>query len=116
MVTRIVNFLLAVMFILFAFLQLNDLDPVIWILIYGSMAVLSIMAMFEFYLLKLIIFLIVIFAGYSIFYFDGVVAWLQSSNKGALFDDLAKMIYWYVEEAREFLGLMICIIVLIFYW
>ncbi|HYI78522.1 MAG TPA: transmembrane 220 family protein, partial [Chryseolinea sp.] len=36
---RIVNFILAVLFLLFAFVQINDPDPVIWILIYGAMAV-----------------------------------------------------------------------------
>ena len=33
---RIVNFILAIMFLLFAFVQINDPDPVIWILIYGA--------------------------------------------------------------------------------
>jgi hypothetical protein len=44
---RIVNFLLAIMFMVFAFVQINDPDPVIWILIYGIMAVFSIMAIFD---------------------------------------------------------------------
>lgn len=48
-VSRIGNFLLAVMFLVFAFVQVNDPDPIIWILIYGVMAVMAIMAIFEFY-------------------------------------------------------------------
>ncbi|HEY3405884.1 MAG TPA: transmembrane 220 family protein [Ohtaekwangia sp.] len=116
MIMRVVNFLLAVMFLLFAFLQLNDPDPVIWILIYGGMAVFCIMAMFEYYPKKVIIGVLVIFAGYSILYFDGVTAWLQSENKSELFDEVAKMRTWYVEEAREFLGLLICVLVLVVYW
>lgn len=115
MITRVVNFLLAAMFMLFAFVQLNDPDPVIWILIYGSMAVFCILAMFEFYPQKVMIAVLIVFAVYSVTYFDGVMAWLQSENKAALFDEVAKMETWYIEEAREFLGLLICIIVLGFY-
>lgn len=113
---RIVNFLLAVMFLLFAFVQLNDPDPVIWILIYGSLAVFCIMAMFEFYARKFILAWILILVAYSILYVDGVIEWLKSEDKSALFDEIAKMQNWYIEEAREFLGLIICISVLIFYW
>lgn len=112
---RIVNFILAAMFLTFAFVQINDPDPVIWILIYGAMAVLSIMAMFEFYPEKFIIGLLVLFVIYSIVYFPGVIEWLRQDNKSLLFDDLAKMQHPYIEEAREFLGLLICIIVLIIF-
>jgi len=113
---RIFNFLLAVMFLLFAFLQLNDPDPVVWILIYGSMAVYCILAMYEFYSRKFMLAWIVLLVAYSIIYVDGVVEWARSGNKAALFDEIAKMEYWYIEEAREFLGILICISVLIFYW
>lgn len=110
---RIVNFILAIMFLLFAFVQINDPDPVVWILIYGAMAVLSIMAIFEFYPIKFTIGLLVLYVLYSIVYIPGVLEWLRQENKAMLFDDVAKMQYPYVEEAREFLGLLICIIVLI---
>lgn len=110
---RIVNFILAIMFLLFAFVQINDPDPVIWILIYGAMAVLCIMAIFEFYPTKFTIGLLVLYILYSIVYVPGVLEWLRQDNKAMLFDDVAKMQHPYVEEAREFLGLWICIIVLI---
>ena len=110
---RIVNFILAVMFLVFAFVQINDPDPVIWILIYGAMAVLSIMAIFNFYPKKFIIGLMVLYILYSFVYVRGVWEWLQQEDKSLLFDDVAKMQYPYVEQAREFLGLLICIIVLI---
>lgn len=112
---RILNFTLAVMFLVFAFVQVNDPDPVIWILIYGAMAVISIMAIFEFYPKKLIIGLLVVYVLYSFVYVPGVLEWLREDNKALLFDDLAKMQYPYIEQAREFLGLFICIIVLVFY-
>ena len=112
---RIVNFLLAALFLVFAFVQINDPDPLIWILIYGAMAVVCVMAIFAYYPLGFMVALLVAFMGYSFFYINGVSEWMKQENKAALFDDVAKMEHWYIEEAREFLGLMICIVVLVIY-
>jgi hypothetical protein len=115
---RILNFILALMFLAFAFVQINDPDPVVWILIYGSMATLSIMAIFQFYPKKFIIGILVLFLAYGVYnliYHPGVLEWLRSDNKSDIFDDVKKMENLYIEESREFLGLMICIVVLIFY-
>lgn len=112
---RVVNFLLAVMFLVFAFVQINDPDPLIWILIYGAMAATSVMAMFSFYPLRFLLVLLVAYVAYSVTYFDGVLEWMKQDNRSELFDEIAKMEHWYIEEAREFLGLMICVAVLAFY-
>ena len=112
---RIFNFLLAGMFLVFAFLQINDPDPVIWILIYGVMAVVCIMAMFEFYPRMVLLILAILYLVYSIYYFPGVKIWLTQDDKGRLFDNIAKMEHPFIEESREFLGLMINVSVLIFY-
>jgi hypothetical protein len=112
---RIAAFLLAVMFLVFAFLQVNDPDPVIWILIYGIMAVFSIMAMFRFYPRIVLALYLVLLAGYSVVFWSGVAEWWRQDNRSALFDDVAKMEHWYIEEAREFLGLLICMLALIFF-
>lgn len=109
---RIVNFLLAAMFLVFAFVQVNDPDPIMWILIYGCMAVLCVLAIFNFYPRKVLIGVLILFVAYSTVFFSGVMVWLKSENKSALFDDVAKMENLYIEESREFLGLFICIIVL----
>jgi len=110
---KILNLLLAVMFVLFAFVQINDPDPVVWILIYGAMAVTCILAAFGYYYNAVLIGLLVIYAGYSLVFFSGVMEWFRSEDKSMLFDDIAKMQYPYIEESREFLGLMICIAVLV---
>jgi Transmembrane family 220, helix len=112
---RILNFLLAVMFLIFAFVQINDPDPVLWILIYGVMAVMCVLAIFEFYPAKVTWGLMAILILYSFVYAPGVIEWLQKDNKALLFDDIAKMQYPYIEQAREFLGLLICVGVLIFH-
>jgi len=112
---KVVNFLLAVMFLIFAFVQINDPDPLVWILIYGAMAVVCVMAIFSFYPMRFLFALLIAYLGYSVFYFKGVMEWLKQNNKADLFDDVKKMEHWYIEEAREFLGLFICIVILVAY-
>src|SRR5687768_2790860 len=110
---RIVNFLLAIMFLAFAFLQINDPDPILWILIYGLMAVYAVMAIFDFYPQKFLIATVAIYALYSLLFVPGLIDWFNSGDRSALFDDVAKMEHLYIEESREFLGLIICIVVLV---
>ncbi|HEX5171708.1 MAG TPA: transmembrane 220 family protein [Cyclobacteriaceae bacterium] len=112
---RILSFALTLMFIAFAFVQVNDPDPIIWILIYGAMAVVCLLAAFNIFYRKVMIGLLIFYVAYSIYYFPGVREWLQHDNKALLFDNLAKMQFLYIEEAREFLGLMINVAVLVFY-
>src|SRR5687768_621496 len=110
---KILNLILAVMFVVFAFVQVNDPDPVVWILIYGAMAVACVFAAFDHYYPKILLGLLIVYAAYSLVYFSGVAEWLRSENKSMLFDDIAKMQYPYIEESREFLGLFICMLVLV---
>ena len=109
---KVLNLLFAVVFIIFAFLQINDPDPVLWILIYGLMAVACILAAFGYYYPKVLAGILVLLLAYSFVYVEGVMEWFRSDEKSMLFDDLAKMQYPYIEESREFLGLFICIAVL----
>ncbi len=110
---KILNLLLAVLFLLFAFVQVNDPDPVVWILIYGVMAVACVMAAFNKYYPVAHVVVLVAYIAYSFVSVGGAIEWLQSEDKSMLFDDIAKMQYPYIEESREFLGLLICIAVLI---
>ena len=110
---KIFNLILAVMFVGFASVQINDPDPLIWILIYGSLAVTCVLAAFKYYNKIALIALIVILGGYSTVYWSGVAEWMSTPDKSALFDNVAKMEHLYIEEAREFLGLMICLAVLV---
>jgi hypothetical protein len=110
---KVVNLLLAVMFMLFAFVQINDPDPIVWILIYGSMAVICILAAFRVYPRLVMGIMLVAFFAYSLYFFEGVKEWFRQDDKSVLFDDIAKMQHPYIEESREFLGLCICMIVLV---
>ena len=110
---KVLNLLLAALFLLFAFVQINDPDPALWILLYGLMAVACIFAAFGRYYPKVISVVLILYLALSFFYLPGVIEWLGSEHKSMLFDDIAKMQYPYIEESREFLGLFICIIVLV---
>jgi hypothetical protein len=110
---KFVNLLLALMFLVFAFLQINDPDPIAWILIYGAMAAVCILAAFRVYYKSVLVLLLIGFAGYSLVFFEGVMVWFSQPDKAVLFDDVMKMEHPYIEESREFLGLLICMIVLI---
>jgi hypothetical protein len=113
---RFLNAFLAFMFMAFASLQVNDPDPVLWILIYGIMSVVCVMAVFEFYNKKLIAVLAVGFTVYCFILWPGVAEWFKQDDMSVLFDDVMKMEYPYIEESREFLGLIICLLVLAFYF
>jgi len=49
---------------------------------------------------------------YCAFLFPSILTWLRSDDKAMLLDELAKMQFPYIEESREFLGLVICLVVL----
>ena len=110
---KIVNLILTVMFLVFSFVQVNDPDPLLWIFFYGAMAIVCVLAAFKIYSRIALLILLLIFAGYSIILIPGVMEWLAQDDLSGLFDNVAKMQHPYIEEAREFLGLLICVIVVI---
>lgn len=112
---KAINFILAIIFLLFAFVQINDPDPILWILIYGNLAVLCILAMFRMRFVYWLSATILLYAIYAAFLLGGALEWFKSPDRSLLFDDLAKMQYPYIEETREFLGLVICILAATFH-
>lgn len=106
-VMKYLNIFFAIMFLAFAALQVNDPDPILWILIYGVMAVVSVMAIFDYYNRWLMSALAVLYLIYMIILFPGLAEWLRQNDKSVLFDDVMKMEFPYIEESREFLGLLI---------
>jgi hypothetical protein len=109
---KITNLILAAMFVLFAVVQFNDPDPLLWIAIYGAMAAVCAMAAFRYYIKPLLWILLACFVVYMVVLWPGISEWLQQDDKSVLFDEGMKMQFAYVEESREFLGLLICLIVL----
>lgn len=104
---KVIRIILFLLFSSFAALQYNDPDPYGWMAIYGAVAVtflLSILGRGHGSIFKGVAVLVFTL---SLFYIPGFITYLSSPNKEALFGE---MIYDrpYIEETREFLGLIIC--------
>jgi hypothetical protein len=108
-----INIFLFVLFGLFAIAQFNDPDPLSWVSIYGIVALISIVYNYKeiprlpIFIISLLIF---IYAGYHFAFF---IEYLQIENKNELFGE---MVYEkpYLEGTREFLGLTMAGLALIF--
>lgn len=113
---KVFNIILAVLFLAFALLQLNDAadDILFWVLIYALVSVVSAFGAFNRYNMWVIV--------------AGMAATLYR-----LFRDLPEFLMWinsgapditeemkatspYIESAREFFGLILCIIIFIFHY
>ncbi len=106
---KFVYLTLAVIFLLFAAVQYNDPDPMIWIVIYGYMAGVCMLAAFNYIRRELLLAAGAIYLIYALFLTPAFITWLTSDDRAALFDEFAKMQFPYIEETREFLGLVICL-------
>lgn len=112
---RYLHLALAVLFVLFAIVQLNDPDPLHWVFIYLAVATICALAFFQKYFPKICFALAAVFLAYSVWFVPGVQAWLGQENHAQLFDNVAKMEHPFIEESREFLGLWVAAAVLLFY-
>jgi hypothetical protein len=111
---RYLNILMAIIFVLFAALQYNDPDPYIWIPIYGYAATLCYLAfkgrrLSIAYLAGILVCLV-----YAIYLFtdkNGVVSWAREHDAENLVQTMKATKPW-IEESREFGGLLIVIVTL----
>lgn len=103
---RITNFLLSGMFFLFAFVQLNDPDPILWVAIYSYAAILCLLAGFGKFYKILLISGIVISLVWSMTLAESIFIAFKNYGVGSLFS-FSMIKDAEVEEARESLGLVI---------
>ena len=111
--SRLINIILFLLFGVFAVIQLNDPDPMRWVLIYGGVALTSLIANYK-AIPKAFIWLLVLgLLIYSGIHYKYFIEWLQIENKSEIFGE---MVYEkpYLEGTREFLGLVIAAIALLF--
>lgn len=110
------NYTFVFIFILFAAVQYNDPDPYLWIPIYLYPAYLcykvakSQMVNIKFYLAGFIFF--GLYALYKMFDANGVIDWIKFHNATSIANTMKAETPW-VEESREFFGLLIIVTVLI---
>jgi hypothetical protein len=110
---KILFYVLSALFLVFAGLQWNDPDPWNWIILYGYMSAICWMTARGRYQRWAILVGLFAYTAYAIVLLPSFLIWFQSSDKGALFDEFAKMQNQYIEETREFLGLLLCMLTLI---
>lgn len=102
---RNLNIVLATMFFIFAIIQLNDPDPIIWFSIYLVVALISIISNYKkipVYIVWTLIIGYLLYAGLHFYYF---IDWVQTEQKDEIFGE---MVYEkpYLEGTREFIGLV----------
>ena len=112
---KIINGILGILFFIFAALQLNDLDPWVWIAIYGLVALLCALTAIGYYVPKILLGSI-LFTFFGIgWYLPDFINWLQTGM-----DSITKSMKAespHVELVREFLGLVLVLATLIWlYW
>ncbi len=111
---KVFNFIFCILFIVSAALQYNDPDPYIWIPIYLMGAVICFQAFREKYYPVFTLLLSTLFIIYDLYlFFDkfGVLSWLNEHNAENIAASMKASAPW-IEETREFFGLLILIIVL----
>lgn len=113
---KLFNLILAALFLGFAVLQFNDdpTDIIFWVLIYAGVAAISAFAAFNKYNMWVIVLgigaiiykLFVLFPGISRWVDDGMPSIVGSMKASSP----------HIELVREFLGLVICFVVLVFHY
>jgi len=100
------SLILAIIFLVFAILQYNDPDALLWIFIYGSVAVLSFYS-FRGFLNRLVIII------FGLLYLFGAIYYWPTEFEGMFIGqgDISN-----IELARESMGLMICFFVATYYY
>lgn len=109
----VVNIFLALVFILFAIVQLNDPDPAIWFSIYLLTGVLCAASIFRRIPLTLLYGFGLLILFYAAMHLEFAMEWMLSEDKSEIFGEMQEDIY-YLEGTREFLGLLIVILALIY--
>jgi len=112
---KIFNYFFCFVFFVFAALQYNDPDPYIWIPIYGYAAVLCWFAARQRYYISAYMFGIGAYGAYAIYkIFDanGLLDWINKHDAANIAETMKAEQPW-IEESREFFGLLILIAVLL---
>lgn len=115
---KVFNIVFCVLFILFAALQYNDPDPYVWMPIYLYSSALCYLAAKQKFYPKAYLIGIIVYAAYAVYLlFDktGVINWVTQHNAESMVQTMQAEKPW-IEETREFFGLVILMVVLAINW
>ena len=105
---KVINWIIDLIFLLFALVQFNDPDPLIWVLIYGLVAVVAVLTHFVRVPKILIQSLILAMVVFALFHIGHFYDWLLGNDKSDLFGGMIPH-RPYLEGTREFLGLLLAV-------
>jgi len=114
-VLKFFNIFFCIVFILFAAVQYNDPDPYIWMPIYLYAAILCWLAFRNQFFPAAYLLGIVVYAAYAVYKFldqNGVWDWMTKHDAANIAGTMKAEKPW-IEETREFFGLVILIVVLL---
>jgi len=114
-VLKVFNIFFCIVFILFAAVQYNDPDPYVWMPIYLYTAILCWLAFRNKYFPGAYLLGIAAYAAYAIYKFfdqNGVWDWMTKHHATNIAGTMKAEQPW-IEETREFFGLVILIVVLL---
>ncbi|HTR28417.1 MAG TPA: transmembrane 220 family protein [Puia sp.] len=109
MIILIVNIIFCLAFLYFAYLNLNDIDPWLWVPIYVSAAACCGLVVFKKYYPRIYLLLIAFYLIYAIILFfarDGVRDWIVKYKRPSIVESMQAEKPW-IEKTREFFGLLI---------
>ena len=112
---KIFNIIFIIYFIFAAGLQFNDPDPYVWMPIYLYAAFLCYRAIQKKYNPRLYYIGLAVYALYAVYLFfdkSGVLDWAKEHDSESLVQSMKATKPW-IEETREFFGLIIVIVVLL---
>lgn len=103
------NGLFALLFLYFIIVQYNDPDPLLWVTIYSYALLVTILMIIGRAKKYFLYGGTIIFAVLAATLVPGVIDYFNASNYGEIFSEMAKE-RLYVEESREFFGLLIAMV------
>ena len=110
---KYIHFIIAAVFLLFAIVQLNDPDPLLWVLLYGYVGVVALMAGLGRYNRYVLLAGLAAIAIWLIVLIPEFVNWVQMGMPTITGSMKAEEPH--IEYTREFLGLFLCGMALGFY-
>lgn len=109
MILIILNIIFCLSFLVFAYLNLNDVDPWLWVPIYLSASISCGLVVFGKYYHTIWLLLVAFYLIYAVILFfakDGVRDWITKYKKPSLVESM-QATKPYIEQTREFFGLLI---------
>lgn len=110
---KFINLLLGLIFILFAAVQYNDPDPLVWMAMYLAVAYVCIFAAFGKYHRYALWAILLVNSIWMLLCVPDFLEWIKMGSPNIASE--MKATTPYIENTREFLGLFICWLVLIWH-